>query len=43
MSNQEMPMDDITLTEMLKELFEHNKQMQEFMEVQKENWTRRIK
>jgi type I site-specific restriction endonuclease len=36
MSNQEMPMDDITLTEMLKEIFEHNKQMQEFMEVQKE-------
>lgn len=36
MSNQEMPMDDITLTEMLKEIFEHNKQIQEFMEVQKE-------
>src|ERR1700754_2637314 len=36
MSNQEMSMDDITLTEMLKEIFEHNKQMEAFMEVQKE-------
>ena len=36
MSNQEMPMDEITLTEMLKEIFEHNRQVQEFMDSQKE-------
>jgi len=36
MSNQEMSMDEITLTEMLKEIFEHNKQAQEFIEMQKE-------
>lgn len=36
MSNQEMPMDEITLTEMLKEIFEHNKQVQEFIEMQQE-------
>ena len=36
MSNQEMSMDEITLTEMLKEIFEHNKQVQEFVEMQKE-------
>jgi hypothetical protein len=36
MSNQGMSMDEITLTEMLKEIFEHNKQVQEFVEMQKE-------
>jgi hypothetical protein len=36
MSNQEMSMDEITLTEMLKEIFEHNKQVQEFIDLQKE-------
>jgi hypothetical protein len=36
MNDQEMSMDEITLTEMLKEIFEHNKQVQEFVEMQKE-------
>ncbi|RKR81823.1 hypothetical protein BDD43_1980 [Mucilaginibacter gracilis] len=31
-----MQMDEITLTEMLKEIFEHNKQVQEFIEKQQE-------
>jgi pimeloyl-CoA synthetase len=35
-TQEETPMDEITLTEMLKELFLHNKQMQDFMSVQKE-------
>ena len=34
--NNEMNMDEITLTEMLKELFEHQKQVQSFMEVQRD-------
>ena len=36
MSNQEISMDEITLTEMLKEIFEYNKQVQEFIDLQKE-------
>jgi hypothetical protein len=35
-TQEETPMDDITLTEMLKEVFLHNKQMQGFMNMQKE-------
>lgn len=35
-TQEETPMDDITLTEMLKEVFLHNKQMQDFMSMQKE-------
>jgi len=35
-TQEETPMDEITLTEMLKELFLHNKQMQDFMVMQKE-------
>ena len=34
---EETPMDEITLTEMLKEIFLHNKQMQNFIDLQKEN------
>jgi hypothetical protein len=30
-TQEETPMDEITLTEMLKEVFLHNKQMQDFM------------
>ena len=36
MSEQETPMDEITLTEMLKEIFAHNKQMQDFMNLQQQ-------
>jgi len=36
MNDHKMPMDDVTLTEMLKEIFEHNRQVQEFMDSQKE-------
>jgi hypothetical protein len=36
MNDQEMSMDEITLTEMLKEIFEHNKQVQGFVEMQQE-------
>jgi hypothetical protein len=35
-TQEETPMDEITLTEMLKEVFLHNKQMQDFMVMQKE-------
>lgn len=35
-TQEETPMDEITLTEMLKEVFLHNKQMQDFMIMQKE-------
>ncbi|MHB1178266.1 MAG: hypothetical protein ACYCZO_08050 [Daejeonella sp.] len=34
MNDQETPMDEITLTEMLKEIFAHNKQMQDFITLQ---------
>jgi hypothetical protein len=36
-TQEETPMDEITLTEMLKEIFLHNKQMQNFIDLQKEN------
>lgn len=36
MNDQETPMDEITLTEMLKEIFAHNKQMQDFMNLQQQ-------
>lgn len=36
MNDQETPMDEITLTEMLKEIFAHNKQMQDFMNMQQQ-------
>jgi hypothetical protein len=35
-TQEETPMDEITLAEMLKEVFLHNKQMQDFMVMQKE-------
>ena len=35
-TQEETPIDEITLTEMLKEVFLHNKQMQDFMSMQKE-------
>ncbi len=37
MNDQETPMDEITLTEMLKEIFAHNKQMQDFITLQQQN------
>ena len=37
MNDQETPMDEITLTEMLKEIFAHNKQMQDFMSLQQQH------
>ena len=36
MNDQETPMDEITLTEMLKEIFAHNKQMQDFISLQQQ-------
>lgn len=36
MNDQETPMDEITLTEMLNEIFAHNKQMQDFMSLQQQ-------
>lgn len=38
MNDQETPMDEITLTEMLKEIFAHNKQMQDFMSLQQQKF-----
>ena len=38
MNDQETPMDEITLTEMLKEVFAHNKQMQDFMSLQQQKF-----
>ena len=38
MNEQETPMDEITLTEMLKEIFAHNKQMQDFMSLQQQKF-----
>jgi hypothetical protein len=35
-TQEETPMDEITLTEMLKEVFLHNKQVQDFIAIQKE-------
>lgn len=38
MNDQETPMDEITLIEMLKEIFAHNKQMQDFMILQRQKF-----
>lgn len=38
MNEQETPMDEITLTEMLKDIFAHNKQMQDFMSLQQQKF-----
>jgi hypothetical protein len=35
-TQEDTPMDEVTLTEMLKEIFLHNKQMQKFIDLQKE-------